>query len=494
MGPVVKLLQAIRGLTKSGAIKSLDDAYRLAQRELGETFSRYQNQIKDAFNQGQKEITKITNKPTADIIPFRKKEGIESLSKGKVKDKGEVIEAVFKPGVDKRGKRVEESPSQASGIMQRLEKQKDDLFNMLKNNPYRSGGPLDPQTGLVRTAARQVLQKLAREGKINIADEREAKAIIEGYQGGVDPIEVFRKTFGQDVLIDLSNLGDELIEIERRGGSYKELTKILDDEGFFDLKQPKNPPQGMTDDELEKMLRDDKEEKILKDFDPEDRDPNAMGGIMRANYKIGSGVRLAKFLASKGKNLKEEIKKAVDNIFTTDDPKYDADVALDSMFEELDVDRDMFDQKDIIDAYGMAYDEIAVPFAQKILNKRSFKGVEIKDPKFDENMPFDNDAEKLAEIKMSNEAIDAERAKELTPKMVERLELKLKYPGADDEMLDQILEMDPDRKAQMFADMDMGIKLLNEGKGVDEVKDIIEKGLKTRKDNAEGGLNYLMGM
>ena len=142
----------------------------------------------------------------------------------------------------------------------------------------------------------------------------------------------------------------------------------------------------------------------------------------------------------------------------------------------------------------MAYDEIAVPFAQKILNKRSFKGVEIKDPKFDENMPFDNDAEKLAEIKMSNEAIDAERAKELTPKMVERLELKLKYPGADDEMLDQILEMDPDRKAQMFADMDMGIKLLNEGKGVDEVKDIIEKGLKTRKDNAEGGLNYLMGM
>jgi hypothetical protein len=106
MGPVVRLLQAIRSLTKSGAIKTMDDAYRLAQRELGETFSRYQNQIKDAFNQGQKEITKITNKPTADIIPFRKKEGIESLSKGKVKDKGEVIEAVFKPGVDKRGKEL----------------------------------------------------------------------------------------------------------------------------------------------------------------------------------------------------------------------------------------------------------------------------------------------------------------------------------------------------------------------------------------------------
>ena len=38
--------------------------------------------------------------------------------------------------------------------------------------------------------------------------------------------------------------------------------------------------------------------------------------------------------------------------------------------------------------------------------KRFFKGVEIKDPTFDENLPFDNDAEKLAEIKMSNEAYE----------------------------------------------------------------------------------------
>ena len=63
MGPVIKLLQAIRGLTKSGAIKSLDDAYRLAQRELGEKFVRYKNQIKDAFDAGN---TKPSN-----VIPFR---------------------------------------------------------------------------------------------------------------------------------------------------------------------------------------------------------------------------------------------------------------------------------------------------------------------------------------------------------------------------------------------------------------------------------------
>jgi hypothetical protein len=150
---------------------------------------------------------------------------------------------------------------------QRLRKEKDELDKILKDpvkqleqemqNPYRSGGPLDPKMGIVRTAARQVLQKLAREGKINIEDPREAKAIIEGYQGGVDPIEVFRKTFGQDALGDLANLGDELLEIDNRGGSFKELKKILDDEGFFDLQQPKSPAQGMTDEELMKIIKDE---------------------------------------------------------------------------------------------------------------------------------------------------------------------------------------------------------------------------------------------
>jgi hypothetical protein len=177
---------------------------------------------------------------------------------------------------------------------QRLRKEKDELDKMLKDpvkqleqemqNPYRAGGALDPKMGIVRTAARQVLQKLAREGKINIEDPREAKAIIEGYQGGVDPIEVFRKTFGQDALGDLANLGDELLEIDNRGGSFKELKKILDDEGFFDLQQPKSPAQGMTDEELMKRIKD------------EDPEGFATGG--RVGYSDG-GYTFEQFLKDK---------------------------------------------------------------------------------------------------------------------------------------------------------------------------------------------------
>jgi len=56
---------------------------------------------------------------------------------------------------------------------------------------------------------------------------------------------------------------------------------------------------------------------------------------------------------------------------------------------------------------------VAKKKAEATSGKRFFKGVEIKDPKFDENLPFDNNAEKLAEIKMSNEAF--EQAAKTTP-------------------------------------------------------------------------------
>jgi hypothetical protein len=36
---------------------------------------------------------------------------------------------------------------------------------------------------------------------------------------------------------------------------------------------------------------------------------------MRTSYAVGSGIKLAVFLARKGKDLMTEIKKAVDNIF-----------------------------------------------------------------------------------------------------------------------------------------------------------------------------------
>jgi hypothetical protein len=422
MGPVIKLLQAIRGLTKSGGIKKLEDAYRLAQRELGERFSQYQNQIKDAFDQGQKEITKITNKPTAEIIPFRKKEGIESLSKGRIKDKGEVIEASFKPGKDKYGRVVEESPSQAPGtspVMQRLEKGIETLKEMKQPG-------MDLTTGLTRTSVRKILDRAG----IQVPDK-------------VDPIEVFEKNFGGDALMDVKDVAEEMIELERMGKSLKSMDEILEQSGMFNIKRNPDAPKGLSDEEIERIKKEVDQEKQIKDFDPTDRKPNSDGGINRTMYAVGSGVKLAKFLARKGKSLKEEIKKAVDNIFTTDDIKYDADVAVDTMFEELGVDRDMFDQKDVLDAYGMAYDELKIPLLQKL--EKPTKSIE--------------SMKKTGSINISDPEIASEMdrfAKKADPEGYKKMEEAMK-------------------------------------KAADEAQPI-EYALGIRKKNSKGGLQYLMGM
>jgi hypothetical protein len=54
---------------------------------------------------------------------------------------------------------------------------------------------------------------------------------------------------------------------------------LLEIEGFFDVEMPKNPNQGIPNEEMIEKLEKDLEEKtILEDFDTTFRKPNATGG------------------------------------------------------------------------------------------------------------------------------------------------------------------------------------------------------------------------
>jgi hypothetical protein len=178
----------------------------------------------------------------------------------------------------------------------------------------------------------------------------------------------------------------------------------------------------------------------------------ASGG--RVGYAYGSGKKLLDVLKQKGKDITQEIKKAVDNIYTTDDIKYDADVAVDDMLETLGIDRSEIDEKDILDAYGMAYDELKKPLLKKLRNK-----------------PVEN----------------------LAPKMTERFELKERFPGIDEELVTKIVEdPDPQRKAEIIATIEQAFELMRQGKSSDEVLDIMKQ-MTDRTKQAGGGLSYLSG-
>ena len=134
-------------------------------------------------------------------------------------------------------------------------------------NPRRAGGPLDPVIGVTRTLARRVLEKKG----ISI-DRRE------------DPIDIFINTFGESVT-DLKNLGEDIVEAEQTGRRLKPIDDLLEIEGFFDMKIPKNPDRGIpTEEVIQKLEKDLKEKEVLEDFDPKDRKPNAEGGL---NYLMG---------------------------------------------------------------------------------------------------------------------------------------------------------------------------------------------------------------
>jgi hypothetical protein len=241
----------------------------------------------------------------------------------------------------------------------------------------------------------------------------------------------------------------------------------------------------MSDEELEQIKKEVDQEKQIKDFDPTDREPNSMGGLNRTNFAYGTGKSLFKYLKGK-KNLIKKIKQSIEDIFTTGDPKYDADVAIDNMFEDLGVDRDMFDQKEVLDAYGMAYDELKKPLLAELKNKPGSKPIKQGDPITSEN---------FGESQFAPDTSDLEKAKELAPKMVERFELKMRYPGIDEDFLTRIIDdPDPQRKAEVLAALDQSMLLMKEGKTGDEVVDILKQEVKGRKPNARGGLNYLMGM
>jgi ribosomal protein S13 len=319
------------------------------------------------------------------------------------------IDAMYKPKPD------------TSPLMGRLEEGIETLKQMKQPG-------MDLATGLTRTAARKILDKAG----IQVPDK-------------VDAIEVFVKEFGGESLIDVKNVAEEMIELERMGKSTKSMDEILEQSGLFDITRNPNAPKGMSDEQLEQIKKEVDQDKMIKDFDPTDREPNSMGGINRTNFATGTKLIMA--IINSVKKLKP----------------------MDAMKEMNEVVAKRGKYKDLSD------DEV-----KKIFDETNDHIFERDVPADEFAVNFDDEVEKLSV---------------LAPKAAERAKLKRMYPGIDEDFLTEIIDdPDPQRKAEVLAVLDQSILLMREGKSGDEVVDILKQETKGRKPNARGGLNYLMGM
>ena len=240
MNAILRFLQAARSLKNSGITK--DQVLEFAKREFGEVSDFMRRQIDNIFKSPATGVKK-----PGDVVELKKQRPVLKDEFEKMLDETFPEMKPKKEGIESLDKTTE----------------KENPLNLFLNikNPTRPGGALDPVMGLTRTIARRILN--AKEVSIDKAD----------------PIDVFDKTFGTDIAIDIKNLAEELLEMERMGRSTKDLDTILKQEGLLDMSIPKNPARGMTDNELQNLIKETDQEKILKDFDPTDREPNAAGGL-----------------------------------------------------------------------------------------------------------------------------------------------------------------------------------------------------------------------
>ena len=465
---IYKFIQAATNLAKRGVKES--DILNAAKREFGEVSDLLKIQVRKIFKNKDAPSIKNPAKQEGEVVPINK--------------------------------------NQDSGIMERIGKASSRIEELAKEQQsmYKPKQGLQLVEGLTRTITRKILDRK------NIEIPR-----------GSDPIEVFSDTFGESIG-DVSNLAEELIEIDRRGGASGSIDDMIEKDGLFDIKIPKNPQRGLTDEEFKQLKKEVDQEKTFKDFDPTDRTENSMGGINRINLRSGTKViKLAKFFKDKGTTLAAEIRKAVDNIFASGDSKYDADVAVDSALEEFGVDREMFDQIDIINAYDEAYQTIVkqkglasqkVPGGTQVFkdSEGGIKGITMGGDKdfqkamseaMDEGMRESENMRRLGlDPSKMDDALKYDEMKEagqleknvtgsadLSP--VE--DLKREFPGITDEMIENILtDTDPQRIAEVKQTMREAMEMEKKGMNVDEIINTFKN--QTRTKQANGGLSYLMGM
>jgi hypothetical protein len=421
MNPILRFLASLRSLQKSGVIKSVDQAMDFAKQQFGKIDDLFKRQIEEVFKVKPKKdippggggITSIKNAPKKQEPGIMDQiEASGQRLEGAANRMAEIqkeIDAMYKPKPD------------TSPLMERLEGGIETLKQMKQPG-------MDLATGLTRTAARKILERAG----IQVPDK-------------ADAIDVFVKEFGGEVLMDVKNVAEEMIELERMGKSVKSMDEILEQSGLFNVTRNPDAPKGISDEQLEQIKKEVDQEKMFEDFDPTDRKPNSMGGLNRTNFATGTKLIMA--IINAVKKLKP----------------------MDAMKEMNEVVAKRGKYKDLSD------DEV-----KKIFDETNDHIFERDVPADEFAVNFDDEVEKLSE---------------LAPKAAERFKLKQMYPGIDEDFLTKIIDdPDPQRKAEVLAALDQSMLLMREGKSGDEVVDILKQETKGRKPNAQGGLNYLMGL
>ena len=325
---VIKFLNSLRNLVKSKGIRTPEQAYEFAKNQFGKIPALLKKQIDDIFK--KKDVAKTEKK--GDVVPIKKDEGIKSTqeyrdmveelrnseigntyagedlekaaldmlkARNKLKGTLEAEQALKKrtddiasgdvtgetgdlmTSIDDSLKSLKKANKELQKTMTKPENIMDEI---LKGQKVMSEGY---KKGNIRTAVRWFMRQEADAGKLKLSkDDYDA---LQGYASikEGDPIEIFRRYYGEDALEQIDEIGD----VFKRGESFNHYAQLLRENVHPSVLTPKTKNIGKYDpnvltpqqeDELRRQLLKDQEQKqLLEDFDVDpDRQPNADGGLI----------------------------------------------------------------------------------------------------------------------------------------------------------------------------------------------------------------------
>jgi hypothetical protein len=328
MNAMIKFLQAVRRLAELGVKK--EDIIKFGKIEFGEITELLSKQVDDIYKRFYKDKggsifkDKPKTQKKGEVVPIKKKVDLskyddEALNRlvdedimlrGEAdtlsdfgKDYGRVKE------IEKRRKEIREileaaqkNPELVGGAKEGIASltEKEMVESALKKIANRKRLGTRSQESNIRTAVREFLERRIKDGSLTIPDKKDLDAITGVKQGGVDPIDVFRKAYGEDAIGVVARIEDEFPNAFRGdsfneiGDNFEKLFKLDKENISSELPTPKKNygyDEGlMTDEQLKETLEKDlKEKEMLEDFNPTDREPNATGGLTRTSYAMGKG-------------------------------------------------------------------------------------------------------------------------------------------------------------------------------------------------------------
>jgi hypothetical protein len=254
MNAILKFLQAARNLKKAGITK--EQVLEFARREFGKIEGLLKKQIDDIFKKSDTGTKQQGTK--GDVVPIKKEQGIMAT------DEAEAMSPL-------------DTSENVADAMRKLESKKMMDMNL-------------SESAIMRSAVREFLFRQLKKGKLDIPDAGEKDTIL-GVRSDNDPIDIFRKAYGEDALIAVTDIFEQFPD-QLRGSTFKEVgdsfEKLYKFNRGFDYNELPVPKKNygydeglQTDEELMEMLRKDyKEKKTLEDFDPTDRKKNSDGGLI----------------------------------------------------------------------------------------------------------------------------------------------------------------------------------------------------------------------